>query len=347
MPVFLQQKALKYISFSRVLFLNFDLIFDEFAGLLMFFGLQMGLLMALAHWMLAEDSLPGEISVFVNGHRMHALTAGKGPAVVLLHGLLGSADAWHPCFSRLGQASSLYAVDSLGIGRSERVPGLDASLSAHADRLAMFLTGAGIDRADIVGTSHGGAVAMMFAARHPERVRSLVLHAPANPFSLLGDPLVHFYRTPLGHWFANQVPNLPEKLQELALGRMYGNNKVVRHEILERYMSSLRVPGTVQHVMSIIDRWFEDMRELGAVLDRLSDVPTLLVWGTHDRAVSLESGRQLEKILDRAELVVIEGLGHVPHDEAPIAFADVVNEFLHKIDRSETHHGPQLVQSNA
>jgi pimeloyl-ACP methyl ester carboxylesterase len=272
---------------------------------------------------------------------------GDGPALVLLHGLLGSADAWQPCFSRLGMKSSVYAIDSLGIGRSERVPELDASLSAQADRLAEFMAGAEIDRADIVGTSHGGAVAMMFAARHPGRVRSLILHAPANPFSLVGDPLVHFYRTPLGRWFANQVPNLPEKLQEQALGRMYGNNKIVRHEALERYMSSLRVPGTVRHVMNIIDRWFDDMRELGAVLDRLSDVPTLLVWGTHDRAVSLESGRQLEKILNRAELVVLEGLGHLPHDETPIAFADVVNDFLRKIDRSETHPGPQLVQSNA
>jgi pimeloyl-ACP methyl ester carboxylesterase len=188
---------------------------------------------------------------------------------------------------------------------------------------------------------------MMLAARQPERVRSLVLHAPANPFSLLSDPLVHFYRTPLGRWFANQVPNLPEKLQEMALGRMYGNNKLVRYEALERYMSSLRVPGTVQHVMNIIDCWFKDMRELGAVLDRVVDVPTLLLWGTHDRAVSLESGRQLEKILHRSELVILPGVGHLPHDEAPIAFADAVDAFLRKIDRSEAHRGLQLVRSDS
>jgi pimeloyl-ACP methyl ester carboxylesterase len=303
--------------------------------------------MALASWMLAEDPRVEEISVSVNGHRMHCLTTGNGPAVVLLHGLLGSARAWYPCFSRLGQGSFVYAVDSLGIGESERVPGLDASLAAHADRMAEFLTAAGIDRADITGTSHGGAVAMMLAARHPERVRSLVLHAPANPLSLLGDPMVRFYRTSLGRWFAHQVPSLPEKLQELALGRMYGNNKVVRHEVLDRYMSSLRVPGTVQHVMNIIECWFEDMRQLGAVLDKLRDVPTLLVWGTHDRAVSLESGRQLEKLLHRSELVILPGVGHLPHDEAPLAFADVVSGFLRRIDRSEAHLGPQLVRPEA
>ena len=303
--------------------------------------------MALASWMLADDPRIEEIYVSVHGHRMYGLATGNGPALVLLHGLLGSAKAWYPCFSRLAQDSFVCAVDSLGIGQSERVPGLDASLSAQADRIAEFLTEAGIDRSDVTGTSHGGAVAMMLAARHPERVRSLVLHAPANPFSLLGDALVHFYQTPLGRWFAHQVPNLPEKLQELALGRMYGNNKVVRHEVLERYMSSLRVPGTVDHVMNIIECWFEDMRQMGTVLDTLRDVPTLLVWGTHDRAVSLESGRQLEKMLPRSELAILPGVGHLPHDEAPIAFADVVNSFLRKIDRREAHPGPQLVRPEA
>jgi len=285
-----------------------------------------------------------EISVSVNGHQMRGLRSGEGPSLVLLHGLLGSADAWYPCFSRLGRESEVYAVDSLGIGRSERVSGLDASLSAQADRVAEFMEGAHIRRADIVGTSHGGSVAMMLAARHPERVRSLVLHAPANPFSLLGDPLVRFYRSPLGRWFAYQVPNLPEKLQELALGRMYGHNKQVRHEALQHYMGSLRVPGTVKHVMNMVDCWFEDMRQLGAVLEKLSDVPALLLWGTHDRAVSLDSGRQLERML-QAELVILPGMGHVPHDEAPMAFAEAVNSFLRKIDRNEAHAGPQLVRS--
>lgn len=302
--------------------------------------------MALASWMLlADEPHLEEIAILVDGHRMHGLTTGNGPALVLLHGLLGSADAWYPCLSRLGQDSSVYSVDSLGIGRSERVPGLDASLAAQADRMAKFLAGAGIDRADIVGTSHGGAVAMMLAARHPERVRSLVLHAPANPFSLVGDPLLHFYRSSLGRWFANQVPNLPEKLQELALGRMYGNSKLVRHEALQRYMNSLRVPGTVQHILNILDCWVNDMRELSAMLERLSDVPMLLLWGTHDRAVTLESGRRLEKIFHRAEMVILPGVGHLPHDEAPMAFAEAVNGFLGKVDRNAAHRGLQLVRS--
>lgn len=303
--------------------------------------------MALANWMmLTDDPQPEEISVSVEGHRMHCLTAGKGPSLVLLQGLLAPADAWSPCLPRLAEESAVYAVDSLCVGKSERVPGLDAGLSAQADRMAEFMSGAGIGCADIVGTSHGGAVAIMLAARHPERVRSLVLHAPANPFSTLSDSLVRFYRTPPGRWFAHRVPYLPLKMQELALTRMYGKNVPVRREALENYMGSLRIPGTVQHVLRILDCWFSDMRELGSVLEKLSDVPILLVWGTQDRAVSLESGRKLQKMLHRSEIVVLPGVGHLPHDEAPLLFADTINSFLRRIDRSEVHCGPRLVRPN-
>jgi pimeloyl-ACP methyl ester carboxylesterase len=301
--------------------------------------------MALANWMLLADGPQlEEKSVAIQGHRMRCLVTGHGPELVLLHGLLGSAEAWYPCLSRLGEGSRVYAVDSLGIGRSDRVSGLDASLSAQADRLAQFMQASGIEQADIAGTSHGGAVAMMLAARNPGLVRSLVLHAPANPFSTLGDHMVRFYCSPLGRWFAQQVPNLPEKLQELALGRMYGNAKLIDRNVLDRYMSSLRVPGTVAHVLNILDHWFDDMRELESILDTLQGFPILLLWGTRDRAVSMESGRRLEKMLPLSEMVVIPGVGHLPYEESPQVFADAVNSFLHKLDRGEVRRGPQLVR---
>ena len=93
-------------------------------------------------------------------------------------------------------------------------------------RLAGWLslwTQSGIRSADFLATSHGGAVALTLAAKYPGRVRNLVLHAPANPFSHLGDPLINFYLTGLGTWFAHHIATLPEPMQALALGRMYGD----------------------------------------------------------------------------------------------------------------------------
>lgn len=332
------------IFFTISLFLKFELRFGEFCFVAA--GNALKVTMALASWMLLADEPRLEEKTFpIDGHQMHCLVTGSGSSLVLLHGLLGAAEAWIPCLSGLGQESKTYAIDALGIGHSDRAPGLDASLAAQADRVAQFMDNAGLEVADILGTSHGGAVAMMLAARHPQRVRSLVLHAPANPFSNVADPLLHFYRTPLGQWFAQMVPDMPEVLQEFALGRMYGSNKLVNRATLEMYMRSLRVPGTVDYVLNILRNWFEDMRMLEPALDRLRGVPIQLLWGTHDRAVSLASGRLLHKILDHAELHILPKVGHLPYEEAPDVFAETVNSFLHKLDRHEVHHGPQLVRS--
>lgn len=290
--------------------------------------------MSLANWMSAlREPDEREEFVRVGGARMRCLITGSGPSLLLLHGLLGTADAWGAVAQRLAGSSTVYAPDALGIGGSDRVPELDVSLAATAGRCIEFMDAKGMSQADIVGTSHGGSVALMLAALYPERVRGLVLHAPANPFSDVADPLIRFYRTALGRWFAGRVPTVPASVQSLALGRLYGDASRVRNGSLERYIASLRIPGTVSYVLSILDRWEMDMAALQAALPRVRRVPALLLWGDHDRAVSLDSGEQLLEYFDHASLLVIPGAGHLPHEEVPVAFAGAVNGFLEGLNR--------------
>jgi pimeloyl-ACP methyl ester carboxylesterase len=304
-----------------------------------------GLRMSLDAWMAASaESQETEEFVRVHGARMRCLVTGSGPSLLLLHGLLGTADAWGPATQRLAASSTVYAPDALGIGGSDRVPKLDVSLSATAGRLIELMDAKGIGQADIVGTSHGGSVALMLAALYPERVRSLVLHAPANPFSDVADPLIRFYRTALGRWFAGRIPAVPAGVQSLALGRMYGDASRVRNGSLERYIASLRVPGTVSYVLSILDRWELDMATLQAALPAVRKVPALLLWGDRDRAVSLRSGERLAEYFERAALVVIPGAGHLPHEEVPVAFAGTINGFLGGLKRGEAHPSVRRTQ---
>ena len=301
--------------------------------------------MALARWML--DAL-GRIQiekywVTVQGHQMHCLKAGSGPELILLHGLLGTASTWEMTIPRLAEESTVYAVDALGIGESERVPGIDATLQAQADRVVQFMDASAIVSADFLATSHGGAVALALAARYPARVRSLLLHAPANPFSHLGDPLIRFYLSPLGTWFASRVPNLPEPMQALALGRMYGDPTQVRDGALAKYISSLRVPGTVAYVLSMLKTWADDMSKLEIGLQHLRPIPALLLWGDRDRAVSLESGEMLRRYFDRSELIVLPGTGHLPYEECPELLTRLVNCFLVRV-RGQSEAGPRLVR---
>ena len=305
--------------------------------------------MSLAGWINALEYLRvREEFVPVQSARMRCLVSGQGPSLLLLHGLLGTADAWGAATERLAAESTIFAPDALGIGGSDRVPALDVSLTAAADRVAALLDAKRIQRTDVVGTSHGGSVALMLAARHPDRVRSLILHAPANPFSDIADPLIRFYRTALGRRFASRLPTVPAGVQSLALGRMYGDASRVRSGSLECYLRSLRIPGTVDYVLSILDRWHDDMAELAAVLPKVRKVPALLLWGDRDRAVSLASGERLVGYFEKVSLVVIPGAGHLPHEEVPVAFSTAINSFLGGLNREDIHpsKGLRIVSRN-
>lgn len=258
-----------------------------------------------------------EAFVPVGGVKVHYQRAGTGRPLLLLHGLIGSARNWRQNIRFLSRHSSVYAVDLFNMGESERVPGLDAGLEATADRLAACMDALGLAEADIAGHSHGGAVAMMFAARHPDRVRRLILFAPANPFCNLGHQLVRFYQTRFGIWLARQIPVLPRMLKATALSHMYGDPSRVSAGSLEGYIEGLHIPGTMDHILQIVERWFVDMGLLRSVLPGLTAKPTLLIWGDRDRAVGLPSGRELQRTLPKSSLLVIPGAGHIAFEEMP------------------------------
>lgn len=264
----------------------------------------------------------------VDGARMHYLKAGSGPALILIHGIIGSAHSWCGSIAAFATTATVYAVDLLGLGESDRVKGLDASMMATADRLAEFMDAVHLDRADILGTSHGGAIAMLLAAHYPDRVGKLILVAPANPFSQESDAIVRFYRTALGKWFVPHIPFLPEQLQAVALGRMYGDPNRVVPGTLNHYVASIQVPGTAEHVMNILANWFEDMSTVAAAIPLLAEKPMLLLWGDKDRAVSMKSADKLLSLCHRARLRVMKGIGHLPYEEAPEEFNRQVKKWL-------------------
>lgn len=244
--------------------------------------------------------------------------------MILIHGLVGSSENWGHNIGPLGEHAEVFAIDQINMGRSQRVSGLSADLLGHADRIDALMESLGLECADIVGHSHGGAVAMMLAARYPSRVRSLLLFAPANPYCKLGHSLVRFYSSFPGGLVASLAPHLPAWMQQIALDRMYGDPARVPDGCLGRYVSGLRVPGTMNHIRAIVQGWFQDMASLEASLPRVSQVPAWIVWGDRDRAVGLSSGQRLRQAIGSARFVVVPGAGHIVFEELP----DVANRIM-------------------
>jgi pimeloyl-ACP methyl ester carboxylesterase len=268
-----------------------------------------------------------EATVLVQGVRVHYERAGSGPALVLVHGIVGSARNWNRNIGFLSRFRTVYALDMANMGFSERVKGLDAGLEACADRLVAWMDVVGIHCADVAGHSHGGATAMMLAARHPERVRRLVLFAPANPFCTRSRAQMRFYGTRFGKFFAlNVIPMLPRFVYRRSLARMYGDPRRIVEGVLEGYAERLD-SSAIEYILAIMQRWTEDMRLLQAALPDVARVPMLMFWGDKDRAVTLGSGRKLAKLLG-AKLQVVASAGHIPFEEMPDVCNPMVREWL-------------------
>jgi len=280
--------------------------------------------------MMQGTSQPGYEEAFVDvaGVRVHYLHAGSGRPTLLIHGLVGSSANWRNSIDALAQHASVYAIDLVNMGKSQRVEGLDAGLRATANRVLAIMNALDLYEADIVAHSHGGAVALMLAALHPRRVRSLILFAPANPYCRSCDPIVRTYSTPWGGLLAGMLPYLPSPIQRIALGGMYGGPDLVVDSCLREIVHSLRNPGTLRHVLRIIRCWFTERARLKAALRRLKRIPTLLVWGGRDCTVSLRSAAKLRRKLRGSELIVLPGRGHAVFEEAPEESNRIMLEWL-------------------
>jgi pimeloyl-ACP methyl ester carboxylesterase len=280
--------------------------------------------------MMQETSRPGYEEGFVDvaGARVYYVHAGSGRPMLLIHGLVGSSANWRNNMAALAAEASVYAIDLVNMGKSQRVGGLDPGLGATARRIVAVMDALGLAEADIVAHSHGGAVALMLAALHPGRVGRLVLFAPANPYCRSNDPIMRIYRSPWGGFLARLLPYLPPPIQRIALGQMYGGADRVVDSCLREVVDGLRKPVTLDHVLSIVRGWSAERAKLKAALRRVRRVPTLLVWGDQDRTVSLGSAIKLHRKLRGSELVVLPGRGHATFEETPEEANRIVLEWL-------------------
>jgi 4,5:9,10-diseco-3-hydroxy-5,9,17-trioxoandrosta-1(10),2-diene-4-oate hydrolase len=268
--------------------------------------------------MTEEASEPQYEEKFVDlvGARVRYLHAGSGTPVLLIHGLVGSSANWRNNIGALARNASVYAIDLVNIAKSECDADLDAGLSAIANRVLAVMDALHLAEADIVAHSHGGAVAMMLAALQPKRVRSLILFAPANPFSRSSDLMVRVYSTAWGGILAWMLPFLPVPIQRIALGEMYGGPDQVPDTCLQEIADRLRSPATLQYVLCVIRCWCAEMARLEAAIQLIERIPTLLVWGDRDCMVSLTSAVHLYLTLSSSELLVVSGGHSVFEDRA-------------------------------
>ena len=229
--------------------------------------------------------------------------------IVILHGWGAHIEAVAPILAALDGAPDLIALDLPGFGESDP-PDHAWDVDSYARFMIHFLDELGVDRAHLVGHSHGGRVSIAVAADEPERVGWLLLIDSAGLRPKRGWK----YRrrvavAKLGRLIAKVGGGRGRKLQERMRAR------VASRDYLE---ASEAMRGTFRALVSA---------DLAKRLPRIG-ASTLLVWGDRDEDTPLWMARRMEELIPDAGLVVLEGAGHYSYADAPGQFRAVARRFL-------------------
>ncbi|RMD76796.1 MAG: alpha/beta fold hydrolase [Chloroflexi bacterium] len=265
----------------------------------------------------------------VNGYQLHWIEAGRGPAVVLLHGFAGSCADWEPTVLWLAeQGYRALAVDALGFGHSEKPVHAPYGLALQSDLYAAWLTTLGIERAAFVAHSMGGKYALATAVRHPARVARLVLVATdgfvnPSPLTIIGGWPV------LGEailWLSAH----PAVVRAFLAAAFHNPEPYVTADLIERGRAAISGAANRRALTALSRRYTATDLGLTGLRARLHEirVPTLLIWGAHDRIFSLQYATTAHRELPCSQLVVIPHCGNFPHIEAVRPFRGVLSGFL-------------------
>lgn len=252
----------------------------------------------------------------------------SGRTVVLLHGAYSSLHAWDGWLPHLTTDDRVVTIDLPGHGLTGPHPDDDYAIDTMVHTVDRLLAGLGIERVVIGGNSMGGWVAWRYAAAHPDKVDGLILvcaagipRADAAPGR---EPLgFRIAATPGLSWVARRLT--PRWLAGESLRSVVGTPAAVDEAMVDRHWRLLRHPGNRQAALKRT-ALLRNPPPADA-LDRIA-TPTLILWGAEDPLLPAANAEVFHRRIAGSRLVVLDGLGHLPMEEAPDRTAAVVGAFL-------------------
>jgi pimeloyl-ACP methyl ester carboxylesterase len=298
----------------------------------------------------AEDrTSPRQEELLLHGHRVTYRTAGKGPPVVLIHGVTGNSRQWDLVTPLLAERYTVIAPDLLGHGESAKPRG-DYSLGAYSVSVRDLLIALGHRRATVVGHSLGGGVAMQFAYEYPVFCERLVLvssgglgrevhpllRAATLPGSELFLPLISNERiTAVGRTIGGVLSSLGLRagpdLAEMARGYATLSDSASRQAFLHTLRAVIEPGG--QRV-NATDRLY-----LATLM------PTLVIWGRRDPLIPVRHAGVAHRGMPGSRLEVFEDTGHFPQLDAPIQFARVLTDFIESTEPAEIDFSDEMLET--
>ena len=279
----------------------------------------------------ADQIIHSENSNFVDvdGVEIHYQEFGdkNDPTLLLIHGYTASTYVWKtvaPEFA--GRGFHVIAIDLLGFGFSEKPAWFDYSIASQSRVILRLMNRLGIGKATIIGSSYGGAVAAWFTLDNPERVEKLVMVG-----AVINDTPKSYLAMRLAG-----VPGVGQAVSPFMIDsraflrfRMKGtlhpaNHHLITEDRIDSILRPLKAADAHNALLTTAKNWDANRIEQDA---HLINQPTLLIWGEEDNVIPLENGEKLYDKIINSRLVVLKNCGHIPPEEKPEIFTEIVTEF--------------------
>ncbi|MCQ4326701.1 2-hydroxy-6-oxo-2,4-heptadienoate hydrolase [Stutzerimonas stutzeri] len=269
--------------------------------------------------------------ILAAGYRTNLHDQGQGFPLLLIHGSGPGVTAWanwRGIIPQLARTRRVIAPDMLGFGYSERPADSKYGQARWVEHAIGVLDALGIERADIVGNSFGGGLALALAIRHPQRVRRLVLMGSVG----VSFPLTAGLEAAWG--YTPSLANMRALLDLFAHDR-----NLVNDELAElRYQASIR-PGFQESFAAMFppprQNGIEDLASSETDIRALPH-EALVIHGREDRIIPLAASLRLAELIPNSQLHVFGRCGHWTQIEHAERFARLVEDFLAEADRAHS-----------
>ena len=261
-------------------------------------------------------------NITINGSNIKYVEKGNGQPIIMIHGSQMNSYDWRSNIDFFAKKYKVYAIDMIGCGCSDKPRGA-YSPDFFAEFIKVFMNHLNIDKAIFIASSWGGEHTLHFGLKYPERASALILSSPCgykhkfNPMDILRVPL-------LGRLillFTSKV-----MLKSQLVGAHFNKNDV-GNDLVNAIYTPFFMTGFIQAtLMSYKNANFKYVQEN---ISHIA-IPTLLIWGQHDKIHPLDMAEKMNNEIMESELIIYEKCGHLPHSEKPEQFNHHAEQFITK-----------------
>ena len=234
---------------------------------------------------------------------------GKGPVLVLLHGLFGALSNWVDVVEKF-KINYRVVIPLMPI---YTLPVLNTNVKSLAEFVNDFITHMNFERVVMIGNSLGGHVTLVYVRRHPERVTGMVLTGSSG-----------LYENAMGGSFPKRE-NRDYIRQKVEV--TFYDPKSATEELVDECFAIVNDKGRLIRILSLAKSAIRHNMS-----DELKDIniPSCLIWGKQDTITPPDVAEEFNRLLPDCELHWIDKCGHAPMMEKPHEFNDILDKWLTK-----------------